>query len=138
MAVNTIKMKRAALRAENLRWSDEMVEVIPKAWHESFYADPRSIRLWRSRRLLAQVFQEANGVIRISFNRTDIDDFGKWKQDISWDELQKAKSEMGFGDKFAVEVFPADKDIVNVANMRHLWVLQEPLAFGWVKKEPRE
>lgn len=25
----------------------------------------------------------------------------------------------------------ADKDVVNVANMRHIWVLDEPLVFAW-------
>ena len=33
----------------------------------------------------------------------------------------------------AVEVFPADDQVVNVANMRHLWVLPEPLPFAWEK-----
>lgn len=31
----------------------------------------------------------------------------------------------------AGEVFPAESDVVNVANMRHLWLLREPPPFGW-------
>lgn len=35
----------------------------------------------------------------------------------------------------AVEIYPAERDIVNVANMRHLWVLPERLPFGWRRDE---
>jgi hypothetical protein len=35
------------------------------------------------------------------------------------------------GDKDAVEIYPADKDIVNVANMRHLIVLPAPFPYTW-------
>jgi hypothetical protein len=41
------------------------------------------------------------------------------------------KRECGRGDRDAVEVYPADRDIVNVANMRRLFFPPEPLAFKW-------
>lgn len=50
---------------------------------------------------------------------------------ITWDELQALKRQCGFGDRFAVEVYPADLDVVNVGNLRHLWVLQGALPFAW-------
>jgi hypothetical protein len=34
-----------------------------------------------------------------------------------------------------VEIYPRDRDIVNIANMRHLWVMAEPLALGWFAAE---
>jgi len=37
-------------------------------------------------------------------------------------------------DADAIEIFPADMDVVNVANMRHLWVMAEPVEFAWRKK----
>ena len=46
-------------------------------------------------------------------------------------KLQEIKNTIGYKDKFAVEVYPAENDIVNVANMRHLWVLPKPLGFEW-------
>lgn len=51
---------------------------------------------------------------------------------ITWDDLQWLKAAVGFGDREAVEVFPRDCDVVNVANMRHLWVLPagSVLSFG--------
>ena len=32
-----------------------------------------------------------------------------------------------------MEVYPRTADLVNVANMRHLWVLPELLPFAWRK-----
>ena len=56
---------------------------------------------------------------------------GRWKDDITWDELQEIKRQAGYGNQMAVEIYPDDLDIVNVANMRHLWILDEPLPIGW-------
>jgi hypothetical protein len=50
---------------------------------------------------------------------------------ISWDDLQRIKREIGRGEMYAVEVYPRDADLVNVANMRHLWLFDEPLDCGW-------
>lgn len=43
----------------------------------------------------------------------------------------RLKAECGRGDKWAVELYPPDEAVVNVANIRHLWLLPEPPAFGW-------
>jgi hypothetical protein len=45
------------------------------------------------------------------------------------------KRECGRGDLDALEVYPVDPDIVNVANMRHLFFPPTPLSFKW-KSEP--
>ena len=47
--------------------------------------------------------------------------------------MQAIKREVGLGDYMGVEIYPAERDVVNVANMRHLWVLRDPLPFGWKK-----
>lgn len=86
----------------------------------------------RSRFFLVQMFQEADGVSRISVGRTEIEACsGRWKDGISWEELQDIKRQCGLGDYYAIEVYPKDLDTVNVANLRHLWVLREPLNIGW-------
>lgn len=43
------------------------------------------------------------------------------------------KRQLGYGDFDAVEVYPKDNDVVNVANIRHLFILNEPLPFIWRK-----
>ena len=83
-----------------------------------------------SKYYLVQVFDEGN-CKRLSVNRTTIDSKGNWESDISWEELQEIKRQAGYGDQFAVEIYPKDRDIVNIANMRHLWVLDNDLDFGW-------
>jgi len=90
------------------------------------------VRIMRSKKFMVQIYQKSE-VTRISVNRTMIDDSGNWLCDITWDELQEIKRQAGYGDAVAVEIFPKDKDIVNVANMRHLWVIPYEFDFGWKK-----
>ena len=40
---------------------------------------------------------------------------------IGWDTLQAIKNELLGPDAVAVEVYPAASDVVNEANLRHLW-----------------
>jgi hypothetical protein len=42
---------------------------------------------------------------------------------IPWDDLQRIKSELAGPDSVAIEIFPAQADLVDEAPMRHLWVL---------------
>lgn len=39
--------------------------------------------------------------------------------------LAQVYEEAGYGDRDAFEAYPRQADVVNVANMRHLWVLPE-------------
>ena len=66
-----------------------------------------------------------------------IDRTGNWLDGISWDQLMALKRHIGYGELYAIEIFPRDTDIVNVANMRHLWILREPLSIGWFKNGDR-
>lgn len=58
---------------------------------------------------------------------------GEWADGISWDELMRIKSEVGYKDSWAVEVYPSDSHVINVANMRHLFLLKEKPDFAWEK-----
>lgn len=68
---------------------------------------------------------------RLSVSRTTVQDDGRWGDNLTWDEMQEIKRQVGMGDMYAIEIFPRDRDLVNVANMRHIWVLPEPLNMGW-------
>ena len=91
-----------------------------------FEPDRAPIECWRSRWFTVQVYAvPTDGAVRLSVQRTD-------RQDgISWDELQGVKAQIGRGDCWAVELFPPDERVVNVANMRHLWLLSAAPSFGW-------
>lgn len=91
---------------------------------------PDMIDVWASKKYLVQIYDEGDGVIRLSVNRTMRRADG-WADKISWDTLQSIKDIVGYGDMFAVEVYPKNSDVVNVANFRHLWILPAPLPFAW-------
>lgn len=47
---------------------------------------------------------------------------------ISWADKQRIKNEIAGYERTAVEVFPAARDLVDEANMYHLWILPEGFA----------
>lgn len=59
-----------------------------------------------------------------------------YRDGITWDDLMQVKRDCGFADRWAVEVFPSEHEIVNVANMRHLWLLPEAPPFAWRARKP--
>jgi hypothetical protein len=125
---------RAALRQmeqENRRYPVNSLAEVPRTeW------PPRSpeklIRVLRSRDFMVQVYQEAGNIVRLSVQRCAYDTAtGRWKDGISWDDLQHLKTLAGFADQAAVELYPPLASEVNVANLRHLFVLPEPPTFMW-------
>lgn len=90
------------------------------------------IRVLRSRDYLVQVIAAPEpALVRLSVNRTGLDARSDWNQNIPWEDMQRIKAECGYAGHDAVEIYPREADVVNVANMRHLWVLETPLSFAW-------
>lgn len=119
---------RSQIESNNHRYAEEF-EPIPRAfWPES---NPLPTKVFRNRDFLVQMYEEGGGVKRLSICRTQVDSKGRWLEHITWEELQMIKRGVGFGDFDAVEIYPRDCDVVNVSNMRHLWVLEKPVAFAW-------
>ena len=129
---------RVALAQYNREWPQTMT-VVPKdspLWKQLPVGDPRLTNpptdAWRSSKFLACLYIEpGKAARRLSICRCKIDDAGRLEANIAWEDLQQVKSECGFGGLDAVEVYPRDADVVNVANMRHLWLLPEPSALVW-------
>lgn len=121
--------QRRALDKANAALPTHLVRIQPEVWPTW---PPRMIEVWRSRHFLVQVFSEAGNVQRLTICRTSHNG-DSWDELITWDELMQCKRQCGRGDRDALEVYPADKDIVNVANMRHLWLPAEPVVFAWRK-----
>ena len=127
------EQRRAAermMKIENARWPLKMTPWPREQWPEKAYTGAHTV--FRSREFMVQVFDaKAPSIARLSINRTALDGT-RWQDGISWDELQRIKNECGFTDYDAVEVFPTADTVVNVANMRHLWVVEHgTLAFKW-------
>ena len=98
-------------------------------WPKFETSVPR-IACWRSRDWLVQLFEEPGGVVRISVCSTIMGPKG-WADGITWDVLQQIKDGVGYADFDAMEIYPARDKIVNVANMRHLWVMPQLIAQTW-------
>lgn len=120
------------LARDNAQWPEVLASIPREEWQPVPGVGGNRVAVWRNREFLVQAFEEGSGVIRLSVNRTSWDhQRGSWSQNITWDELQQLKSEAGYAAQDAVEIYPAAGDVVNVANMRHLWVLPAKLDFAW-------
>lgn len=115
----------------------ELLTEIPKdQWPPSYRLGPNApVKAWASRKYLAQLYDvgacEGRTGMRLSVCRVTLLESGHWEENLTWEELMQVKREIGCGDMYAVEVYPRDDDIVNVANLRHLWILATPLSIGW-------
>ena len=123
---------RRALAARNAAQPDGLTKVPAHEWPRTI---PNGlIEVWRSKTLLVQIYSSENSeaMLRLSVCRTSLATGGnRWADGLSWDDLQAAKSAVGLGRFCAVEIYPPDGCTVNVANMRHLWLLSVAPAFMW-------
>lgn len=124
--------KQAAI--ENASYPEYLIQIPAERWMAACWDEGR-IEVWRSRHFLVQVFAERNGAERLTISHVALNRSGGWQEGITWDDLQRLKYECGRGEKWAVEIFPSEFHVVNVANMRHLWVLNEAPAFAWIRSE---
>jgi hypothetical protein len=126
--IRPTKRERRRLAAENLNQRRELQRMTAPPGVRS---PPGQIEVWRSRDFLVQIFDDGQpGILRMTVCRTKHSG-NNWHDNITWDELQALKHECGHGDLDAVEVYPRDRDVVNVANMRHLFIFAAPLPFAW-------
>lgn len=124
------RQQRRLLEKDNTKWA-RMLQPVPRSEWPAHPRPPKEV--WRSRDYLVQVYAEGAEIERMSISSTTLQG-ERWADGITWDELMMLKRQCGRGDRDALEVYPADKDVVNVANMRHLWLPPEPVAFAWRKQ----
>lgn len=136
MQINTTREQRRQLERDNAKLPAHLEGVPRDEWPNDMATRPGApTAVWRSRGFLVQQFSApAPAICRLSILRTTLDpNAGRWVDNITWDEIQRLKAEAGYGDAWAVEVFPAADQVVNVANIRHVWVLPAAPAFAWQK-----
>ena len=126
--MNISREQRRQLERENESWPRTLMKVSREGW--PVRTPPGIAEVWRSNAFLVQVYQPMKGAERLTVCRT-AHDGDRWHDSITWDDLQRLKRECGRGGMWAVEIFPPDAEVVNVANMRHLWVIGEAPAFAW-------
>jgi hypothetical protein len=124
---------RRQLARDNAEQPPYLTPVPRETWPEAPPGWRRPDELLRSRTFLCQVFKGEHVLVeaRLSINRTVVGPNGHWGEGITWEELQQLKAEAGYPFADAVEIYPTELDVVNVANMRHLWVLKDRVPFAW-------
>lgn len=107
----------------------KMKEVDPSEWAHIQEKDAiiGVTKVFRDDKFLVQVRQHGR-TIRLTINKinhTIKNGRPIWEDGITWDEIQNIKNQCGFEDKWLCEYYPPKDEVQNVANMRHLWVLDE-------------
>jgi len=126
------RIRQAYLREQNKAYGLLFVRIPEEQWPKT---EPRPVECFRNSQFLVQIFAHEDGASRMTICRTVIGDDGMWKDGIAWEELQSVKNQCGYAHCWAVEIFPPSQEVVNVANMRHLWLLPEAPSFAWKRKE---
>ena len=129
-----IRRTKQIIRAENAKYGRDFVK-IP---HDEVTVNPNFIEAWRNNILLVQVWE--GPPLNLKFTRTELDERGCILAGITWDQMFLAKNEIAHGayaDLDFVEFFPAAENLINVANVRHLYQLETPftLTSAEFKKE---
>lgn len=123
------KLKRDIAKL-NASFGNHLTEFMEEHWPKPY---PKTLqRVLRSRHFLVQIHSEGEHY-RMTVNRTQIDETGRWQAGITWDELMKLKEEAGYGVYWAVEIYPPQDQVIDVSNMRHLWLLDEKPPYAWTK-----
>ena len=130
----TRNQRRQVVR-DNVKLSDEFKTIPRETWPLLPPGFRIPIQVWRNNQYLVQVYEEKGAAeIRLSIIRSVMIEDGEWQDGLSWEVMQKIKSDIGYGDAFAVEIYPPNEDVVNVANMRHLWLMKNPPDMGWKRR----
>lgn len=134
-ALSRKERERVARQLEkiNAKYPEHLIDVPKESWPPTaaFKQAAMPFRVMRSRDYMVQLFLEVDQIVRMSVIRTEITTSGKWKENISWEDLQSLKAQAGYAAREAIEIFPSAGNEVNVANMRHLWVLPYAIPFAW-------
>lgn len=129
-------MQALTMQIAALEYPHHLVQIPKDKWPDVSIVTNPPIEVWRSRGFLVQVFVdrcEDRDYERLSVLRTSVNAEGRFCDGITWDELMRIKRECGRGDAWAVEVYPPDASVVNVQNIRHLFLLDEAPPFAWNK-----
>lgn len=129
--MKTTRVQRRLAKKQAAKYPARLTDVPRHQWPNVPTDVPR-LAVLCSREYLVQLFAEPDDVVRLTVCSTTPTADG-WADGLTWDTLMELKRQCGYGERVAVELYPDDSNIVNVANMRHLWLLPEAPAFMWRK-----
>jgi hypothetical protein len=124
-ALEKVKRQLIASYPDTLEIVPENDPNIPYSSHpqdiEHIYRSKKyTVILWK----IGVGFAGYNFGQRFSITRNEWDSKDRrYKDGLTWDEIMDIKREMGFGERTAIEYYPADSEVVNLANMRHVFLI---------------
>ena len=124
-ALEKVKRQLIASYPDTLEIVPETDPNIPYSSHpqdiEHIYRSKKyTVILWK----IGVGFNGYNFGQRFSISRNEWDSKDRrYKDGLTWDEIMDIKREMGFGERTAIEYYPADSETINVANMRHIFLV---------------
>lgn len=94
--------------------------------------------VWRNKKYTVMVWNVPAGK-KITISRNTWDSHScRYKDGITWDEIMEIKRGVGFGDQNAIEFYPPDDEIINIANVRHIWILPKSDTDAMLKLDDEE
>lgn len=132
--------QQAIKRANQKAWPYRLVQIPDEVLPEELPVD--FVRAFRSRHYIVHEYVVVKNklhrlaVARVSYERLE----DRLVDTIPWDDLMRIKSDCGYMDACAVEVFPPIDRNINVGDMRHLWVYVDGAVpyFVWKKEDFEE
>jgi hypothetical protein len=129
-----IRMKKRFIERMSIQYPTRLRELTTTEIGALPSGKSKLLRVWRSRLYMVGLWLEPSGFQRLTIQRAAIDNAGQWVDGITWDQMQQLKTEAGFGNMWAVECYPPEDQVVNVANLRHMFLLPDGApSFGWMK-----
>ena len=135
MSIITTRAQRRELERGNARLPLHLESIPRSEWPNELASRVGSpIQVWRSRHFLVQQYSAPEpAMCRLSVLRTVLKG-DRWLDGITWDDLQILKAQCGYADAWALEIYPPEEHVINVANIRHLWLIPSAPEFAWTKQ----
>lgn len=116
-----------ALSRPGMRLPWQPFERVPESDRPELFAQQRERvgdlqSVWKNNRYIVQIYRRALGggameASHLAVRRNDESEIQ------GWDDLQRIKNELAGGDRVALEIYPPEAEVIDQANMRHLFVL---------------
>lgn len=120
-------------------YPDELTIVPENDPNMPYTSHPQDLdSVWRNKKYTVMVWNVPAGK-KITISRNEWDSHTcRYKDGITWDEIMEIKRGVGFGNQNAVEFYPPDNEVINIANVRHIWILPDGITDQMLKLDDKE